>query len=98
MTPPRDYSLLFPDGLHCAVCGQPRVVKDVHAEYHLARCEAVTDTERGVTRVIPNLPQDAAADAGVIAGARLGRRSVGARRLDPVLRKIVARELRKRRA
>lgn len=86
--PPRDYSLLFPDGLHCAVCGQPRVVKDVHAEYHLARCEAVTDTERGVTHVIPNT----APDPREVPMLR------STRRLDPVLRKIVARELRKRRA
>lgn len=93
MTPPRDYSLLFPDGLHCAVCGQPRVVKDVHAEYHLARCEAVTDTERGVTRVMPNIgPVVIGFD-----GARHADISIK-RRLDPVLRKIVARELRKRRA
>lgn len=75
-----DYSKLFPDGLHCAICAQPRIVKDAHAAMHLERCEAVVDSNR----VIPNVGPDASP-----------RVSLGKRRLDPLLRKLVRAELKK---
>lgn len=64
----------------CKICGQPRTKEGegAHAAHHLATCEAITDTFKGVTRVIPT---PAAKPESV--------RMSFTRKLDPALRKLL---------
>lgn len=86
----RDYSALFTREGRCVLCNELRTIvgQDVHSEYHLARGEALNEVRYlKAGRVEQVIPMPHTVQKIVLPGAR---------RLDPILQRIVRRELKRR--